>query len=100
MNPYEILGITNEPDDASVRSAYLELVRRYPPERFPDKFREINSAYNELKDEKSRLKYYIFNEDPGIKSPFEALQAHFINKKRTPPGLEKMKEYLKKCATL
>jgi curved DNA-binding protein CbpA len=99
MNPYEILGIKRESDDASVRSAYLELVRRYPPERHPEKFKQISTAYNALKDEKSRLKYYLFNEETWIQSPFEALLNHFLmTEKRRPLALEEMKEYLRKCA--
>ena len=49
MNPYETLGIKKQDDDTAVRTAYLELVRRYPPERHPEKFKEINAAYNALK---------------------------------------------------
>lgn len=100
MNPYEILGVTSETDDDKVRKAYLELVRRYPPERFPEKFTLISDAYQTLKDENSRLRYYLFNTDPGIRSPFEAVLVHFSSKdRRTPLDYETMKGYLKKCAS-
>ena len=101
MNPYEILGISSESGDDSIRSAYLELVKSYPPERHPEKFRQINTAYNELRDKKSRLKYYLFNEDTWIHSPFEALVSHLsMSTEKKPPKFEKLKEYLRKCSTL
>ena len=101
MNPYEVLGVSYESDDASIRGAYLELVKKFTPEMHPDKFEEINRAYITLKDEKSRLEYYLFNEDTWIKSPFEALIASFSmsSNKRRPPGFARLKEYLRKCST-
>jgi curved DNA-binding protein CbpA len=100
MNPFEILGIPFDADDAAVRSAYLELVRRYPPERAPEKFKVINAAYQTLKDEKSRLHYHLFNRDSEIRSPLEALFVHFsLAEERIPLGSEDMKEYLRKCAS-
>ena len=101
MNPYQLLGITAESDDASVRGRYLELVKRYPPERYPDKFNQIHTAYNALKDEKSRLQYYLFNDDTWVDSPFEALLDYFsMAEKRTPQDFKNMKEFLKKCAII
>ncbi|MDR0356201.1 MAG: J domain-containing protein [Deltaproteobacteria bacterium] len=29
-----------------IRDAYVKLVKRYPPEQFPDKFRAVKSAYD------------------------------------------------------
>ena len=99
MSPYEVLGITSEADDAAIRNAYLTLVKRYPPERHPDKFREIHAAYEMLKDEDRRLRYYLFNQDPQVRSPFQALFEHFnADEKRKPPAFEEMKEYLRECA--
>jgi DnaJ-class molecular chaperone len=45
---YEILkvGRSATPDD--VRRAYVRLVRRYPPERFPEKFASFRKAYQQL----------------------------------------------------
>lgn len=99
MNPYEILGVAENADDASIRSAYLTLVRRHPPERYPEKFEKINEAYQTLKDEKSRLRHYLFNIEPGIDSPFGALLSLFFSEEgKKPPGFERMKAYLRNCA--
>ncbi|MCD6560525.1 MAG: DnaJ domain-containing protein [Deltaproteobacteria bacterium] len=99
MNPYEILGITPKTDDKAVRASYLKLLKRYSPESEPEKFKMLNNAYNALKDEKSRNKYFLFNTDTWIDSPFEALFDHCKTAEgRIPPGPEKMKEFLKECA--
>jgi hypothetical protein len=31
-----------------IRKAYLKLVRRYPPEQFPERFNEVKIAYDKL----------------------------------------------------
>ena len=99
MNPYEILRLDNNCDDTSIRKAYLELVKQYPPEQNPEKFKQINSAYSALKDEKSRLQHYLFNKETWIDSPFESLFDHLEPaERRVPPIFEKLKEYLRKCA--
>ncbi len=99
MDSYHILGINRKTDDSEVRRAYLELVKLFPAERYPEKFSRINEAYNTLKDEESRIRYYLFNQSPLITSPFEAVMDNFsMLKKRTPLSLDKMKVYLRKCA--
>jgi hypothetical protein len=49
--------------DEIVKQAYLQKVRDYPPEQFPEKFRRIREAYELLKDEESRLAYSLFHID-------------------------------------
>ena len=99
MDSYHILGINRKTDGSEVRRAYLELVKLFPAERYPEKFSRINEAYNTLKDEESRIRYYLFNQSPLITSPFEAVMDNFsMLKKRTPLSLDKMKVYLRKCA--
>jgi curved DNA-binding protein CbpA len=77
MNPYDILGLTPGVDDAAIRSAYLDLVRRYPPDHHPQRFAAVSEAYQILKDEGARLQHQLFNADPGLRSPGEALQRRF-----------------------
>lgn len=52
---YITLGLTPEASDAQIRSNYLELVKRYPPEKNPDRFRQINAAYEAVRDIRKRL---------------------------------------------
>ncbi len=44
-DPLVTLGLPRNSDEQDVRRRYLELVRQYPPDREPDKFREIRAAY-------------------------------------------------------
>lgn len=99
MNPYAILGLPRNANDEEIRKRYLELVRRYPPETHPDRFEKISEAYRILKDEESRLRYFLFNEEPGLDSPFEALLLEFSDAQaRAPMDFEEMVDYLRKCA--
>lgn len=59
--PYEILEVTEGADDSLIKKAYLGMVRRYPPERFPDDFQRIYQAYELIKTEQDRLSYRLFH---------------------------------------
>jgi curved DNA-binding protein CbpA len=45
---YEILKVGRNSTPDEVRRAYVRLVRRYPPERFPEKFASFRKAYQQL----------------------------------------------------
>lgn len=60
-NPYEILEVTEEAGDVLIKKAYLGMVRRYPPERFPDDFQRIYRAYELIKTDQDRLAYRLFH---------------------------------------
>lgn len=49
-DPFAVLGLTNQAGEEEIRTRYLELVRQYPPDRAPDRFREIREAYEAAKD--------------------------------------------------
>ena len=54
---YETLGIEKSADARQIKRAYFELVKKFPPERFPDEFKEIRAAYDALLDEEKRAAY-------------------------------------------
>ena len=56
-NHYETLGIESTADAQQIKRAYFNMVKQFPPERFPDEFKEIRAAYDALSDEASRAKY-------------------------------------------
>jgi curved DNA-binding protein CbpA len=65
-DPYLILGLleckhNGEVDDAVVKTAYLELLRRYPPEREPDRFQEVRKAYELLETRAKRMQHDLFS---------------------------------------
>ena len=42
------LRLSRDCDREEVRRAYIRLTRRYPPEHFPQRFKRIKQAYDEL----------------------------------------------------
>ena len=59
-DPYEILGLSSDSDDTTIRKRYLELVKEHPPERSPEKFRAIRAAYDQLRDVTTRVRSRLF----------------------------------------
>ncbi len=53
-DPYETLGVARTATAAEVKQAYFSLVRAHPPEREPDMFKRIRSAYERLRDPERR----------------------------------------------
>ena len=54
-DPFTVLGVDEAADDAEIRRRYLALVRDFPPDRAPERFREYRAAYEALSDERKRL---------------------------------------------
>lgn len=60
---YETLGVARDADEKQLKSAFRKLAMQYHPDRNPDnpdaelKFKEINEAYDVLKDSQKRAAY-------------------------------------------
>lgn len=67
---YRRLGLTHDATPESIRRGYRALLRRYPPERFPEEFKRIREAYETLSDPQSREDYDA-RPDPIIAAPLE-----------------------------
>ena len=59
--PYEILDVAADASDAEIKQAYLQKVKDNPPDRNQEQFRSINTAYESIKDSKSRMRYALFH---------------------------------------
>ncbi|MDR1071554.1 MAG: molecular chaperone DnaJ [Rickettsiales bacterium] len=67
-NPYEVLGVAKSATDAEIKSAYRKLVVKYHPDKNPgdaaaeEKFKEINNAFDTLKDPQKKAAYDRFGD--------------------------------------
>lgn len=59
-NPYDVLGLPRHASEADIKRAYFQLVRQFPPERQPEKFRDIRTAYEQLRDPEHRARIDLF----------------------------------------
>jgi curved DNA-binding protein CbpA len=50
LDPYAVLGLTRHATEAEIKQAYFALVRANPPEREPEKFKQVRVAYEQLRD--------------------------------------------------
>ena len=70
--PYEILGISEDCNDETVKQGYLLMVKRFPPERFPEDFQRIRAAYEKIKTKKDRATLELF--DMTLPEPEELIR--------------------------
>ena len=60
---YEVLGVTKESDENTIKKAYRQLAKKYHPDMNPGdaeaeaKFKEVNEAYDVLSDPDKKAKY-------------------------------------------
>ncbi len=50
IDPHEVLQIPRGASLGDARNAYLRLVKENPPDQDPERFRQINSAWQSLSD--------------------------------------------------
>ncbi|WP_457576885.1 J domain-containing protein [Desulfomarina sp.] len=91
--PFERLGIDKDSDDEAVRQGYLKMVRKYPPDRYPEKFQRIQDGYELIRTEKKRLEYQLFHTEMPVIDEFVEL---FIDgKKKKKPTLKMIRRLLR-----
>ena len=71
-DPFTVLGVAEDAGDTEIRRRYLALVRDFPPDRAPDRFREYRAAYDALSDERKRLETKLLRTNTAALSRLSA----------------------------
>ncbi len=81
VDPFAVLGIGRDADDAAVKRAYFLQVRQHPPETEPERFEVIRAAYDKLRTAEGRARANLFTIQappplPGRRRPSYDLGVH------------------------
>lgn len=74
MDPYQVLGVEKTSSEADIKAAYKKLAIQYHPDKNPgdkeaeEKFKEINAAYDILKDPNKKAEYDAYGSMGGTSS--------------------------------
>lgn len=79
--PYDILAINPDATDTEIKQAYLQKVKQYPPDHHHEMFQQIHTAYQTIKDQKSRINYALFDYP---EADFSALLNQALTSTKTP----------------
>ena len=97
LNPYQILDIPRSATPEEIKNAYFKLIKKYPPEHEPEKFKTIRQAYESLKTsaKKAETDVFIFKDtEQSFEIPDEMRQSYDVEIKA-----EDMIEILKELYT-
>ncbi|HTR15491.1 MAG TPA: DnaJ domain-containing protein [Acetobacteraceae bacterium] len=75
-DPFTVLGVDESAGDAEIRRRYLALVRDFPPDHAPDRFREYRAAYEALSDERKRLEMTLLHTNAAALSRLSMAAVH------------------------
>jgi len=63
-DPWAVLGVDVNAGDEEIRAAYIQGVRRHPPDRDQERFEQIRDAYEALRDPRRRARQMVLGADP------------------------------------
>ena len=93
LDPYHTLGISVDADDETVHQAYLQQIRKHPPERYPQEFKAARRAYELLETRHKRLQYELFDtEQPTLP---ELLELALSKGEAHRPSVDQLRQLVK-----
>ena len=63
-DPWTVLGLDPDADEATLKRRYTELVLANPPDRDPERFAAIRSAYETALDPRAQARSLLFGPPP------------------------------------
>lgn len=63
-DPFRTLGVTRDAGPEAIEEAYLALVRAHPPQRDPERFKQVRDAYERISSADGRLEALLFSLEP------------------------------------
>ena len=58
MSNYELLGVSYDADERTIKRAYATLIKQYRPDSHPQEFARIRSAYESLLEQCRYQQHY------------------------------------------
>ena len=91
LKSYLVLGLSLNATDREIRKKYLQLVKTHSPEKKPEMFQKITSAYESIKDARVRATTEFFCALKNVESrqAIETL-ASSVKINRRAPGLQEL----------
>lgn len=59
QNAYDVLGVAEAASDREVKAAYLTQIKRFTPNKAPERFQLIQQAYAAVKTAEKRAEYAL-----------------------------------------
>jgi hypothetical protein len=78
--PQTILAVADDAGAEEIRTAYLNKIKEYPPERCPEEFERIRDAYKILSDPRRRTLLMLQSADP--EAPVVTLLDNIVKKRQ------------------
>ena len=68
MDPYKVLGVSEDANKDQLKKAYRKLAAQHHPDKGgdEDKFKEVNEAYSILSDDHKRQQYHAMKNGPQL----------------------------------
>lgn len=91
LKSYLVLGLSLNATDVEIRKKYLGLVKVHSPEKDPEMFQKITSAYESIKDARTRAATELFSALKNVE-PRQAIEtlASSVKITRRTPGLQEL----------
>lgn len=93
-NLYSLLEVGQSASAEEIKRSYFRLVRRYPPEKEPEKFRLIRQAYETLSDPRARTQYDSILQHGGEIERLMTLAENLMSKGKWDEAIPLLKKLL------